>query len=195
MRLLALQVFLLFSISSHAQEKMLPYHEIPDYPSEYNACTVTARMLDGLGFRYYWATEGLRAEDLSYRPGEDARTTSETLEHIQGLTSVVLNAVKQQPTIRSSTAEELTFEQRRKQTLLNIKEASDILKVSEDEDMAKFDIVFQRGDQSNAFPFWNNLNGPLADALWHVGQVVSFRRSSGNPLNPKVSVFQGRLRE
>jgi hypothetical protein len=195
MRLLALQVFLLFSISSHAQEKMLPYHEIPDYPSEYNACTVAARMLDGLGFRYYWATEGLRAEDLSYRPGEDARTTSETLEHIQGLTSVVLNAVKQQPTIRSSTAEELTFEQRRKQTLLNIKEASDILKVSEDEDMAKFDIVFQRGDQSNAFPFWNNLNGPLADALWHVGQVVSFRRSSGNPLNPKVSVFQGRLRE
>lgn len=39
------------------------------------------------------------------------------------------------------------------------------------------------------------LNGPIADALWHVGQVVSFRRSSGNPFNSKVSVFSGKVRE
>jgi hypothetical protein len=39
------------------------------------------------------------------------------------------------------------------------------------------------------------INGPIADALWHAGQVVTLRRVSGNPINPKVSVFNGRLRD
>lgn len=51
------------------------------------------------------------------------------------------------------------------------------------------------GGKRSEFPFWNMLNGPIADALWHVGQVVSFRRSSGNPFNSKVSVFSGKVRE
>ena len=37
--------------------------------------------------------------------------------------------------------------------------------------------------------------GPIADALWHVGQVVTFRRSSGNPFNSKASVFTGKVRQ
>ena len=59
----------------------LPYYQIPDYPEAYNAATVAARMIDGLGFRYYWATESLREEDLSFQPNEDARTVLETLDH------------------------------------------------------------------------------------------------------------------
>ena len=43
----------------------LPYYEIPDYPETYTAGSVAARMLDGLGFRYYWATEGLNEDDLN----------------------------------------------------------------------------------------------------------------------------------
>ena len=42
---------------------------------------------------------------------------------------------------------------------------------------------------------WNQINGPIADALWHCGQVVSFRRASGNPYNSKASLFTGKLRE
>ena len=33
------------------------------------------------------------------------------------------------------------------------------------------------------YPFWSLLNGPIADMIWHVGQVVTFRRSLGNPFN------------
>ena len=62
-------------------------------------------------------------------------------------------------------------------------------------ELKAFKIVFQRGDNRSEFPFWNQLNGPIADALWHVGQVVTFRRSSGNPMNPKVSVLQGNVRQ
>jgi hypothetical protein len=42
----------------------------------------------------------------------------------------------------------------------------------------------------NKKPFWHIINGPIADALTHVGQINSFRRLAGNP-TPKVNVFIG----
>ena len=45
------------------------------------------------------------------------------------------------------------------------------------------------------FPFWNQLNGPIEDAVWHSGQIVAFRRASGNPISKKISVFTGKVRE
>ena len=87
----------------------------------------------------------------------------------------------------------MTFAEKRKRTLNNIKAAADILR--ESDDLSEFDVVFQRDEQSLEYPFWNNINGPIADALWHCGQVVLLRRSSGNPFNSKVSVFQGKLRD
>ena len=195
MKLLTTLVLMSIVPILNAQHDALPYHTIPDYPDAYNACTVAARMVDGLGFRYYWATEGLRDEDLQYKPSEAGRTSAETLEHISGLCNVILNSVKKVPNVRTGERPELSFEERRKQTLLTIKEASDILKSSDPEEMDEFKIVFKRGETSSEFPFWNQLNGPLADALWHVGQIVSLRRSSGNPFNSKVSVLRGSVRE
>lgn len=79
-------------------------------------------------------------------------------------------------------------------TLENLKTASDLLKTA-GRRLEDCDIVFVNGDAKAEFPFWNMLNGPIADALWHTGQVVSFRRSSGNPFNSKASVFSGTVRE
>jgi hypothetical protein len=42
----------------------------------------------------------------------------------------------------------------------------------------------------NEKPFWHIINGPIADALTHVGQINSFRRLAGNP-TPKAKVFLG----
>jgi len=171
-----------------AQDKSLPYYELPEYSETYTAGTVAARMIDGLGFRYYWASQGLRDEDLSYKPSEDARTTAETIDHIYGLTKVIVNSTLKKS--NSQTDEpELTFLEKRKKTLENIKIAADILR--ESDDISQFKIVFG----TNEFPFWNQLNGPIADAIWHCGQVISFRRSSGNPYNSKASVFSGKVRE
>ena len=55
-----------------------------------------------------------------------------------------------------------------------------------------YDIEFLRDDRTGSFPYWHMFNGPIADALYHVGQVVSFRRTSGNPMNSKVNVFMGK---
>jgi len=184
MKKITLLFALSLSVFTMAQsEEKLPYYQIPDYPETYTAGTVAARMIDGLGYRYYWATEGLRQEDLNYKASESGRTSAETIDHLLGLTNFILNTISKEK--RDKNIKELTFEQKRKLTLLNIKETSNILRVSED--LSKFD--------NDKFPFWNLINGPIADALWHCGQVVMLRRASGNPFNSKVSVFRGKLRD
>ncbi len=170
----------------------LPYYEIPDAPNAYTGASVAARMIDGLGFRYYWATEGLRVEDLSYKPSENARSSAETLDHIYGLSRTIFNTIKGIPNERVEEVE-LTFEEKRKRTLEMFFEASEILR--KNPDLSELNIIFKRKDSSSEYPFWNLINGPIADAIWHCGQVVSFRRASGNPFNSKASLFIGKVRE
>jgi hypothetical protein len=177
--------------TSSGQEK-LPYYEIPEAPETFTAGTTVGRMVDGLGFRFYWATEGLRPEDLSFKPSEEARTSLETIQHIHGLTMVILNSVIKEPN-GGKKLPEMTFGELRRHTLESLQKASEILKNSKD--ISEFKIIFKRGESSSEFPFWNQINGPISDAIWHVGQVISFRRSSGNPYNSKASVFSGKVRE
>ncbi|MCA0932109.1 hypothetical protein LCM02_06575 [Lutimonas saemankumensis] len=170
----------------------LPYYEIPEASENYTGGTVLARMVDGLGFRYYWASEGLRDQDLVYRPSEEARTTEETIDHILNLSYVILNSALNQVN-EGNDFTNMTFDEKRKLTLNNLKTAADIFRESEDLD--EFNIVFKGRSGSKTYPLWNQINGPIADAIWHCGQVASFRRSSGNPFNGKASVFLGKLRE
>ena len=200
MKFLALLVtsIILISIPINAQDMKtadLPYYQIPDYPETYTAGSVAARMVDGLGFRYYWDTEGLRDIDLQYKPSEKGRTSLETIDHIYGLSNVIVNAAKR--SINDFTLEkvQLNFTEKRQKTLENLKQASDILKVADAVEMKKFIIIFKGNNGTSEYPFWNNINGPIADAIWHCGQVVLLRRASGNPFNSKASVFNGKLRE
>lgn len=162
----------------------LPYYEIPEAPAEYSAGKLASRMIDGLGFRYYWATEGLRPEDLLYTPSDSGRSSDETVNHIYGLSQFILNTlgetIENQPDVKT-----MSFDDKRQQTLENFKAASDILKATTD--LSTFD--------NDRFPFWNIINGPISDAIWHCGQLVLLRRASGNPYNSKASVFSGKVRE
>ena len=167
----------------------LYYSQIPDSPESYTAGGVAARMVDGLGFRFYWATDGLRQEDLNFKPGDEARTASETIDHIFEMSFLIANAISKEA---QYPAGNLSFVQKRYVTLANLRKASEILRGSSDEDLEGYVIKFGNGTE---LPFWNLINGPIADALWHCGQIVSFRRSSGNPFNSNVSVLNGRLRK
>ncbi|MEM9820303.1 MAG: hypothetical protein AAF985_04500 [Bacteroidota bacterium] len=194
--------FLSIPLFAQAQEmdkdrpvEVLPYHQIPEAPDSYSAENIAARMVDGLGYRYYWASKDLRPEDLQYKPSEDGKTTQETLEHLLGLSQTVLNAVTQQANIRPAQRAPMTYEEMRKATLENIKQASDQLRMAQAGAIENFEIVFQRGEKKSTFPFWNILNGPLADAIYHTGQIVAFRRASGNPIHPFVNVFIGKTKE
>lgn len=192
-----LRIFLLLTfittlnITAQETDNKLPYYEIPEYPEEFNECTVVARMIDGLGFRYYWATEGLRDVDLVFKPNKEARSTKETMLHVYDLTTVILNSANKVPNTGQKPGE-MTYEELRSETLNMLKTAADIFRSSKD--LSQFTIVFQRGENSTEYPFWNQINGPIADALWHCGQIVSHRRSSGNPFTSNVSVFTGKVR-
>lgn len=178
---------------SFSQADSLPYYQIPEYAESYTTGSVMSRLIDGLGFRYYWATEGLRPSDLGYRPGAEARTMMETLDHIYGLSMTIANATQQIANIRPQEALTGGFEERRAMTLENFKKASDILKTSNDQDLESYMLVFKSGEQQSEFPFWNLINGPISDALWHTGQVVLMRRAAGNPIRAGVDVFRGRV--
>lgn len=177
---------ILIDSTSHYSEEKLPYHEVPDYSENYTAGTIAARMVDALGFRFYWASEGLRQRDLNYKPNTDARSTEETIDHILGLSYIIVNSTLKRPNGKSDVSR-LSYLDKRKHVLLNLKTAADILRSSED--ISQYKIIF--GD--NEVPFWNQLNGPIADAIWHCGQLASFRRSSGNPINSNVDHFNGKL--
>lgn len=195
MRLFILSFTLFLSTYAFGQSKKLPFDAIPPAPEAYTACNVLARTIEGLGFRYRWATEELTEEDLNYKFSEGSRTLDETLDHIYGLAETIINAVESKPSIRPLEIDHLTYEERRYKTLFFLLRASQILRKSNDSDIKKMNIVFLRGERKSEFPFWNHLNGPIADALWHTGQVVSSRRASGNPISPRVSVFTGTVRQ
>ena len=168
--------------------KNLSFSEIGDYPTEYTPTNVISRLIDGLGYRFYWSTESLTENDLNYKPSEDSRSTMEVIEHIYGLSLMI---------VASFDGKEFDFKQDkldytnlRKETLNNLMYVKSKLK--ETTDLSQINIEFSQGDNKLKFPFWNHLNGPMADAIWHCGQVVTNRRASGNPLNSKVNVFLGK---
>jgi hypothetical protein len=181
--------------SNLAMMDTLPYREIPNYPEKYTPETVVIRMIEGLGFRYYWATEGLTAKDLTFKPSDKARTSEETIDHILGLSNIILNAMLKK--VNGTSGEEtsvLKFEDKRRITLQNLKKASDLLQNNKGS-LDEYKIMFKNGDKTTEYPFWNLINGPIEDAIWHVGQLITFRRSSGNPFNAKASVLTGKLRQ
>lgn len=181
---IVLCIIMFASLTAMAQRDSLPYAAFPPAPDHYSSGTVVSRLLDGLGFRYYWATEGLRPIDLTFKPSPQARTSRETLEHIYSLSTMIINAVAGTET---APGQYTTFEELRKATLENFKKASTIMAGYSDRDIENLKVAF--GDKT--LPFWNMINGPISDCLWHIGQVVSFRRSSGNPFSNKVEMFLG----
>lgn len=184
MRIPALTFFVILSLTMFAQDDAPSYFaEISEYPEYYNSNLLVARMVDGLGFRYYWATEGLRPEDLEYKIGDSSRSAGETIEHIYGLSKFLRNSILEND--KDSSQDKMDFKVLRTQTLKNLRILSEMFKSSEGD--FKFENI--------PTPFWNLINGPIEDALWHCGQIVMLRRSSGNPFNSNVSVFQGKVRK
>ena len=191
MRYFFILVLSLNFLYMNSQEN-LPFYEISNYPESYSEAEIVGRMIDGLGFRYYWATEGLREEDLNFRLPNDSRSSIETIGHIYDLSNMILNTALNSP-IEKKSIEGMEFKEIREKTLFNLKEASDIFKKTKNFD--NHNIIFLRDSKKVEYPFWNQLNGPIEDAVWHCGQIVAFRRASGNPISKKISVFTGKVKE
>ena len=153
------------------------FYRIPDYPPRLTGATVLTRMLDGLGFRFFWSTERLRPEDYSFRPGPDTRSIEELVRHVWGLMNWISSHALQRTYKRPDNPEAI-----REQALEIIYSLRSVMIGMNDEDLNRLQIEGR--------PFWHIVNGPVSDALTHVGQINSFRRLSGNPV-PQANVFAG----
>ena len=175
-----------------AQEQSLPFAEIPPAPNHYDPAALIARTVEGLGFRYYWASLDLRKEDLAYRPSEKGKSTLETIEHLYSLSETIFKISQNEPNIRPPQGMPKDYISLRKETLLYLQKAAQTFRNMPTETMASLEVIFEIEGKKSSYPLWHLLNGPLADALYHTGQVVSFRRSSGNPIASGVNVFLGK---
>jgi len=153
------------------------FHRIPPCPDSISGTTVLVRLLDGLGFRFRWSTEGLSDDDYGFRPAPDCMSIGELVRHVWGLVNWVCLSMGIDEYKRGDDIVLI-----RGSVLKMIYALREALGSMSDEDM--------RGITIEGRPFWHIINGPISDALTHVGQINSFRRLAGNP-TPKANVFVG----
>ena len=163
----------------------LPYYRIPDAPESMMATTILIRLLDGLGFRYRWATEGLNDEDIEFQPCDSSMKIGELLDNIHRLVLVSEAFITGDEGEKIATA---SLDERRRKTLDVVVRIREALLDLDDEYLGK--RMYSPPWDEREFPIWNLINGPLSDALTHVGQIASWRRMNGNPI-PGARVFHG----
>lgn len=164
---------------------MTPFQSLPNPPNNLSAGTVLARLVDGIGFRYRIATEGLTANEINFRPTEESRDMMELLLHIYQLINWTSTAFACPYTAKEELG---NFENLRKETLELCQLFSGFLADLSDDTIEKVSVYLKRKNEH--FSFWYLIHGPLADALTHIGQVNSWRRIAGNPI-PRISPFTG----
>lgn len=159
---------------------------IPDAPASMSAGAILGRLADGIGFRYRWATEGIAATDLSFRPAPDCMSLGELLSHLLELLMWIgenLGIAPAYELVKSADPGVL-----RGRTLELAAALSARFKAMTDQEVSSVTVRSSRGD---TLPVWNLVNGPLSDALTHIGQVLSWRRLAGSAPAP-ADVFRGR---
>jgi hypothetical protein len=161
----------------------LPFENISKTPNDLTATNTLLRMVEGLAFRYRWATENLSEENIKFKPHPTSMSVEEVNAHIFDLvdsTNRVFGGEKQNKDSLNS------FHKLRIKSLNILADLSERLKEMSDEDLSEIEK-----NTSRKLPFWYWINGPLADALTHVGQITSWRRIAGNPQLKGINVFIG----
>lgn len=171
----------------------LPFRELSAGPERLCGSSALVRLVDGMGFRYRWATEGLDDEYLSFQASEEAMTLAEVLAHMLVLAEWVDRTLERglaEGEVERSRPEPPppTVDGLRRRTLEALLSVRARLEGADDERLVTVEITASRSRGPQ--PFWSLINGPLADFLTHVGQVAAWRRQAGSPA-PRADVFRG----
>ena len=76
------------------------FQSLPPGPERVTGSAVLVRLVEGIGFRFFWATEGLRDPDLAFRTEPEAMSIAELVGHVLDLAawvSVVVGAILYTP--------------------------------------------------------------------------------------------------
>jgi len=145
----------------------IPYESVEGYPADISATAIFVRLLDGLGFRFRYATEGLTLQDYQWDPGSGCKTIGELVDHIWGLLAWICANIFDQEEVKPDESEA-----QRLHILELILKLRAHFEQLDDAELAQITI--------NDLPFWHIINGPLSDALTHTGQINTLRRLAGN---------------
>lgn len=164
----------------------LPYESIPEPPSTFSGVSVIIRTLDAAGFRFRWATEGVTDAQADFQPTPESMSIKKICKHMVMLFNLIDAAVGGEFTPGLHESDD--FQELRLRVLQKIQSARANVSKLTDAELGQRKINHPRGGE---FPIWNMINGPLADALTHVGQITGWRRMAGNP-TPKANLFEGK---
>lgn len=194
MRLLLLFLILSFYMNAQNNNSNLPFFEINSEKNNYTSVNVISRLIEGVGYRYYWASKDLKPKDLKFKPSPTSISAYETLEHIYVSSETLKNTLTSTVNIRPNINIPNSYNEIREGTLNNLKIFNDFILKKNQDDLQEMKIIFSRDGREGSFPFWNLLNGQIADMIYHTGQIVSFRRTTDNPIQKGVNVFLGKTK-
>jgi hypothetical protein len=164
----------------------LDFSSIPPGPAQVSGGAVLTCLVAGIGFRFYWVTEGLRDEDIALRVIPEAMSIAELTVHVLELAEWVAEAAVAIPKADGTPNGDPAFPENRRRALEMLALLRDRFSAMRDEEISAIRLPARAG----GLPWPHIINGPLADALTHVGQINLLRRASGNPV-PKANVLLG----
>jgi hypothetical protein len=168
-------------------EPAFDFRTLASGPATVTGSAVLVRLVEGIGFRFLWATESLRDADLSFRPTPETMSIHELAAHVLALATWVAVAAGALPATSTAPGPAASFTEIRQRVLEVLALVRTRLAGLRDDEVAEIRI----GLRGETHPWPHLVNGPLADALTHIGQINVLRRTSGNPA-PKANVFLGR---
>ena len=164
---------------------MHSYQNLPAPPNDCTAANVLARLVDSLGYRFYLATNGLSEKEADFRPVEGSMNIRELLDHMHKVLFFAYQAFYSDASFRKGMH---SLEEYREGILELAHDFSGRLKEITEEELAASQVYLKRTDTH--YSFWYLINGPIGDVLTHIGQINSWRRMAGNPVE-RTSPFTG----
>lgn len=158
---------------------------IPHDPSVFNGSSVLQRMVEAILIRYTIAIKDMTDEAKNFRATPESMSMLELQKHILLLILWVSKSLDMDIEIKEKAETFSQFETQIKETTGNLSKHISLLT---DEELSTKTIYLKRSD--TYYSIWYMIHGPLADAIHHIGQIVTWRRISGNPIN-QISPFTG----
>ena len=160
------------------------FNELPSPPIEFSVASVLVRFIDAIGFRFFLATKGLKDTEFDFRPVEGSMNMLELLDHMHKVLRWAYKACgglseNAHPSIGPEYVTSFL------DLCMDFKE---VVSRMNDEQLQAITIYLKRTDSQ--YSLWYLINGPLADVMTHIGQINSWRRMAGNPID-SISPFTG----
>ncbi len=143
--------------------------------TDFTGKTVLLRMIEGLGYRFNRAVTGFLPEHLNAKPVPSGFSVAELTAHIGHLIQTSRSVFEQKkPSHTECSIEDVRAEIARLYEAVSARDDEELGKIT----TSKCDSVFYL------------VNGPLSDALWHMGQLAVYKRLLGVQ-SPNGGYFKG----